>query len=106
MRDFGRPPILFAYTPAQPVSLVFERKGKDRIESSSVQDAFVAKSGPLQNHASETGAFFAKSKREQSNEALDPKLLKILPGDAHAQHIFKTDQGDVTTKLILDCLTE
>ena len=52
------------------------------------------------------GDFFAKSTREQFNEAPEPKRLKILPGDAHAQHIFKTDQADVLKKLILDFLTE
>ena len=52
------------------------------------------------------GDFIAKSTREQFNEAPEPKRLKILPGDTHAQHIFKLDRAYVLTKLILDFLTE
>ena len=52
------------------------------------------------------GDYFAKSTREQFEKAPGSNRLEILPGDAHAQHIFKTNQGDVITKLILDFLTE
>ncbi|MCH8253557.1 MAG: hypothetical protein IID36_14005, partial [Planctomycetes bacterium] len=31
--------------------------------------------------------------REQYEKAPDPKKLVILDGTAHAQHIFKTEQG-------------
>ena len=33
-----------------------------------------------------------------------PKTLKIIPGRAHAQHIFKTDQADALMSTILDFL--
>ncbi|HCR28721.1 MAG TPA: hypothetical protein DIV79_01725 [Opitutae bacterium] len=52
------------------------------------------------------GDYFAKSTREQFEKAPGSKRLEILPGDAHAQHIFKTNQGDVLTKLIMDFLSE
>jgi len=37
------------------------------------------------------GDRLAKATREQHKKAPGPKKLKILPGDAHAQHLFKTD---------------
>ena len=52
------------------------------------------------------GDRLAKATREQYGNAPEPKRLEILPGNAHAQHIFKTDQADVLSKLILDFLTE
>jgi len=42
--------------------------------------------------------------REQHNSAPEPKQLVILKGDAHAQHIFKTDQSEQLTELILEFL--
>lgn len=35
----------------------------------------------------------------------EPKRLVELPGSAHAQHIFGTDQGDELTKTMIDFLT-
>ena len=52
------------------------------------------------------GDRLAKATREQRKKAPGPKQLKILPGNAHAQHIFKTDQADVLTELILSHLTK
>lgn len=34
------------------------------------------------------------------------KRLEVLPGDAHAQHIFKTEHGELLTQLIVGFLTE
>ena len=42
--------------------------------------------------------------REQFERALEPKALKVLEGTAHAQHIFKTNQADELTKIIIDSL--
>lgn len=39
--------------------------------------------------------------RDQYEHAPDPKQLVLLPGDAHAQHIFKTDQAARLTEEIL-----
>ena len=32
------------------------------------------------------------------------KELKLIPGSVHAQHIFKTPQAELLTKIILDFL--
>jgi len=39
--------------------------------------------------------------RAQYERAPEPKKLVLLPGDAHAQHIFKTDQAERLTQEIL-----
>lgn len=39
--------------------------------------------------------------RDQHAQAPDPKKLVLLPGAAHAQHIFKTDQAEPLTEEIL-----
>lgn len=39
--------------------------------------------------------------RDQHAQAPDPKKLVLLPGAAHAQHIFKTDQAERLTEEIL-----
>ena len=44
--------------------------------------------------------------RSQFELAPEPKNLEILPGDAHAQHIFKTEQSEALVDLILVALTE
>ncbi len=44
--------------------------------------------------------------QQQFQAAPKPKELKILDGDAHAQHIFRTKQAEVLTKLIVDWLSE
>ena len=38
-------------------------------------------------------------------KAPDPKRLEILEGNAHAQHIFKTEQGARLTQILLEDLT-
>ncbi len=43
--------------------------------------------------------------RDQYERAPDPKRLEMLPGDAHAQNIFATDQADELTALILEFLS-
>ncbi|MHC4993829.1 MAG: alpha/beta fold hydrolase [Planctomycetota bacterium] len=40
----------------------------------------------------------------QYNRAKAPKRLEVLDGSAHAQHIFKTEQAEKLTRLILDAL--
>lgn len=42
--------------------------------------------------------------QEQFNRAPDPKKLVVLEGSAHAQHIFKTNQSQALTKLVIDWL--
>lgn len=51
------------------------------------------------------GDGLASRVRRQFDLAPEPKRLEILPGSAHAQNIFKTDQGAVLTRLIVDSLT-
>ena len=43
--------------------------------------------------------------RDQYERASEPKRLELLPGDAHAQHIFRTDQGEALSALILAFLS-
>ena len=40
--------------------------------------------------------------RAQYERAPEPKRLQLLDGDAHAQHIFNTDQAEALTDLILE----
>ncbi len=42
--------------------------------------------------------------KEQYKNAPEPKELVVLKGSAHAQHIFKTEQSEQLTGLILDFL--
>ncbi len=44
--------------------------------------------------------------RDQYGRAPEPKRLEMLPGDAHAQHIFRSDQGEALSALILAFLSE
>ncbi len=44
--------------------------------------------------------------RDQFQRAKEPKKLVVLPGDAHAQHIFKTSQSKSLTSAILNWLHE
>jgi len=44
--------------------------------------------------------------RQQYDRAPDPKQLELLPGSAHAQHIFKTDQAEALVDLILAALAD
>ena len=39
--------------------------------------------------------------RAQYQAAPEPKQIELLPGSAHAQHIFKTDQAEVLMQTIL-----
>ncbi|TXL11558.1 hypothetical protein BMR08_04170, partial [Methylococcaceae bacterium CS2] len=48
--------------------------------------------------------YLAKALRSSYDKAPEPKMLKLIPGNAHAQHIFKTSQADVLTDIILDFL--
>lgn len=42
--------------------------------------------------------------RRQFELAPEPKRLEILEGSAHAQHVFRTEQADALTQLIVDFL--
>lgn len=53
--------------------------------------------------ASENERLVSKIK-DQYKSAPEPKKLVLLKGSAHAQHIFKTDQSEQLTKLILEFL--
>lgn len=44
--------------------------------------------------------------RQQFEQAPDPKRLEILEGSAHAQHVFRTDQAETLTRLIVEYLVE
>lgn len=44
--------------------------------------------------------------RQQYEHAPEPKSLEILPGDAHAQHIFKTEQSEALVEVIVEALVE
>lgn len=44
--------------------------------------------------------------KEQYRRAPEPKRLEFLRGSAHARHIFKTDQAEALTGLILQFLAE
>lgn len=44
--------------------------------------------------------------RSQFTRAPEPKRLELLPGSAHAQHIFKTDQAEALAELILEALAD
>lgn len=44
--------------------------------------------------------------RQQFEQAPEPKRLAILESGAHAQHVFRTDQADALTQLIVDALMD
>lgn len=44
--------------------------------------------------------------RSQYASAPEPKHLQLLPGKAHAQHVFKTDQAEALTAAIVAALEE
>jgi len=44
--------------------------------------------------------------RSQYARAPEPKHLELLPGKAHAQHVFKTDQAETLTEAIVAALDE
>ncbi len=50
------------------------------------------------------GEGMAPQVEDQYERAPQPKRLEILPGDAHAQHIFRTDQAEPLMRLILEFL--
>ena len=52
------------------------------------------------------GDSFRRSVEEQFRRAAGPKRLEILPGNAHAQHIFRTAAGSALTELIVAELTQ
>ena len=43
--------------------------------------------------------------REQFDRAAEPKRLIVLDGDAHAQHIFRTNQAERLTELIVEAFS-
>ena len=43
--------------------------------------------------------------RRQYELAPEPKRLELLDGSAHAQHVFKTEQADRLTELIMALLS-
>ena len=51
------------------------------------------------------GDGLVSSVRSQHKAAPDPKKLIVLPGNAHAQHIFKTPQGDALMREMIAWLT-
>ncbi len=52
------------------------------------------------------GDSFRRSVEAQFRRAAEPKRIEILPGNAHAQHIFRTESGSALTELIVAELTE
>ena len=52
------------------------------------------------------GDSFRRSVEAQFRRAAEPKRMEILPGNAHAQHIFRTATGDALTELIVAELTQ
>lgn len=52
------------------------------------------------------GDSFRRSVEAQFRRATGPKRLELLPGNAHAQHIFRTGAGTALTELIVAALTE
>ncbi len=50
------------------------------------------------------GEGMAPQVEDQYERAPQPKRLELLPGAAHAQHIFKTDQAEPLMRLILEFL--
>lgn len=51
------------------------------------------------------GDSFRRSVEAQFRRAAGPKRLEVLPGNAHAQHVFRTATGDALTELIVAELT-
>jgi len=51
------------------------------------------------------GDSFRRSVEAQYRRATGPKRLEILPGNAHAQHIYRTGVGTTLTELIVSELT-
>jgi len=48
--------------------------------------------------------YLAKKIKAAYDTAPKPKMLQLIPGSAHAQHIFKTLQADALTNIILEFL--
>lgn len=48
--------------------------------------------------------YLSKSLQQAYKKAPQPKMLKLISGSAHAQHIFKTPQSVTLTTIILDFL--
>jgi len=44
--------------------------------------------------------------KQQFEQAPEPKRLEILEGGAHAQHVFRTEQAETLTQLIVDELID
>lgn len=50
--------------------------------------------------------YLVKVLRSSFAKASQPKSIALIPGKAHAQHIFKTSQADKLTTIILDFLVD
>lgn len=50
--------------------------------------------------------YLAKALQTSFEKAPQPKELTLIPGNAHAQHIFKTPQAEQLTKIVLDFLAD
>ena len=50
--------------------------------------------------------YLSKGVKASYNKAPEPKVLKLIPGNAHAQHIFKTSQAKQLTNIILEFLQQ
>lgn len=51
------------------------------------------------------GDALASSVRSAYEDATEPKKLTLLPGSAHAQHVFRTDQAEALFQAVADWLT-
>lgn len=52
------------------------------------------------------GEGLARRLRQIHKDSPDPKEIHLLPGNAHAQHIFKTSQSEALTSLIVASLAK
>ena len=75
-------------------SIILAAPGGLPIESRKIEKLFIVSEG-------DPVAPRLKSIYEKSAE---PKRLQVLPGQAHAQHIFKTEQASALTELIAEFL--
>lgn len=50
--------------------------------------------------------YLAKAVQSAFNKASEPKVMKLIPGNAHAQHIFKKPQAELLTNIVLDFLKD
>lgn len=80
-----------ARTPAEADRIVILAGAGPPIRSEKIVKLFIATEGdPI-----------GSAMRETYATSSDPKTLSLLEGSAHAQHIFKTDQGEELTRRIV-----